>query len=205
MTQELFDLTNQERVKAGLNALQYHAGLTKAAQVRAKELIVRFEHIRPDGRDLDTAYYENGVTMIDAGGENIAAGGSSVETIVENLMNSNGHRWTILEKGLQYMGVAVCKNPHGGWFYVQEFSDYPDAKSTLTIDANGGTFPTLDNVSTYIFTYPKKTPIKTAELPVPVKDGFTFTGWIDEYGEKLNKFNLTNNEHIFASWKPNNE
>ena len=205
MTQELFDLTNQERVKAGLNALQYHAGLTKTAQVRAKELIIRFEHIRPDGRDLDTAYYENGVTMIDAGGENIAAGGSSVETIVENLMNSNGHRWTILEKGLQYMGVAVCKNPHGGWFYVQEFSDYPDAKSTLTIDANGGTFPTLDNVSTYVFTYPKKTPIKTAELPAPVKDGYTFTGWIDEYGEKLNKFNLTNNERIFASWKSNDE
>ena len=202
MTQELFDLTNQERVKAGLNALQYHAGLTKAAQVRAKEITISFSHTRPDGTSSITALYENGV----AGGmENIGCGGSSVTTIIKGLMNSDGHRWTMLDVNAKYLGVAVCKKENGGWFYVQEFSENPDAKCTLTVDANGGTFPTLNNASTYVFTYPQKMPIKTAELPVPVKDGFTFTGWIDEYEEKLNKFNLTNNERIFASWKANDE
>ena len=202
MTQELFDLTNQERIKAGLNALQYHAGLTKAAQVRAKEITINFSHTRPDGTSSITALYENGVS---GGMENIGCGGSSVTTIIKGLMNSDGHRWTMLDVNAKYLGVAVCKKENGGWFYVQEFSENPDAKCTLTVDANGGTFPTLNNVSTYAFTYPQKMPIKTAELPIPVKDGFTFTGWIDEYGEKLNKFNLTNNEHILASWKPNDE
>ena len=204
MTQELFDLTNQERVKAGLNALQYHAGLTKVAQVRAKELITRFEHIRPDGSSVNTAYWENGVTSLNAGGENIAAGGSSVETIVENLMDSDGHRWTILEKGLQYMGVAVCKNPHGGWFYVQEFTDYPDAKSTLTIDANGGTFPTLNNVSTSALQFPYGMMVTfSKDVPTPVRDGYTFAGWLDEYGDELPGMGLSEPAKISAIWKSN--
>lgn len=201
MTQELFDLTNQERVKAGLNALQYHAGLTKAAQVRAKEITISFSHTRPDGTSSITALYENGVS---GGMENIGCGGSSVTTIIKGLMNSDGHRWTMLDVNAKYLGVAVCKKENGGWFYVQEFSENPDAKCTLTVDANGGTFPTLNNVSTCDMSFPYGMIVTFAkDIPTPVRDGYIFAGWLDEYGEELPGMGLSEPAKISAIWKPN--
>ena len=201
MTQELFDLTNQERVKAGLNALQYHAGLTKAAQVRAKEITISFSHTRPDGTSSITALYENGVS---GGMENIGCGGSSVTTIIKGLMNSDGHRWTMLDVNAKYLGVAVCKKENGGWFYVQEFSENPDAKCTLTVDANGGTFPTLNNVSTCNMSFPYGMIVTFAkDIPTPVRDGYTFAGWLDEYGEELPGMGLSEPTTISAIWKQN--
>lgn len=63
-----------------------------------------------------------------------------------------------------HMGVAVCKKENGGWFYVQEFSDNPDAKATLTLNTDTGTFPTLNNAREYNVDYPLKMRIRTSSL-----------------------------------------
>ena len=119
-------------------------------------------------------------------------------------MNSDGHRWTMLDVNAKYLGVAVCKKENGGWFYVQEFSENPDAKCTLTVDANGGTFPTLNNVSTCNMSFPYGMIVTFAkDIPTPVRDGYTFAGWLDEYGEELPGMGLSEPTTISAIWKQN--
>ena len=85
MAQEVIRLTNIERAKYGSAPLQYHAGLQKAAMLRAKEISIKFSHDRPDGSDSYTAFAEAGVGC--PNGENIARGYTSPEAVVQGWMN----------------------------------------------------------------------------------------------------------------------
>lgn len=120
-------------------------------------------------------------------------------------MNSSGHRAAIMRDDNGYMGVGVCKKENGGWFYVQDFSDNPDAKITVAINANGGTFPTLNNVTTYTLAYPNNTYgiIFPKDIPTPVRDGYTFSGWLDKWGDNFEGMYATNNQTLTASWTLN--
>ena len=139
MASEVIRLTNIERVKAGRSPLQYHAGLQRAAMVRAEEITRKFSHTRPDGTDSSTALYENGVSC--SCGENIAAGQRTPEAVVRAWMNSPGHKAAILDPDATHIGVGVCKSPiTGQWLWVQDFSYNPDLKGTVSFSANGGVF-----------------------------------------------------------------
>lgn len=129
--QEVFKLVNTERMKAGLQPYKYDLRLEKAAMVRAKEIAVKFSHIRPDGRNSSTAVSEAGAGC--PSGENIGMGTSSAPEIMQAWMDSLGHKIAILSKSSTHIGVGYYK---GHW--VQVFSDGPDKKCTFTIDANGG-------------------------------------------------------------------
>ena len=48
-------LTNNERKKAGLEAVSSFATLENAARLRAEEIVSLFSHTRPDGTDCFTA------------------------------------------------------------------------------------------------------------------------------------------------------
>lgn len=87
--QEVLRLVNIEREKAGKRPLSADTNLTKAAQVRAKEIADTFSHSRPDGRDCFTAMKEAGVSYR-AAGENIAMGQKTPVQVVEGWMNSDG-------------------------------------------------------------------------------------------------------------------
>ena len=72
----------------------------------------------------------------------------------------------------------------------------------MTIDANGGYFPTLNNVSVYDMYFYYGTKIKLpSSLPVPVKEGFTFNGWVDDYGIKDASIRIVSAERLHATWK----
>lgn len=139
MVQEVIRLTNIERVKVGSEPLQYHEKLQQAAMVRAKEISVLFSHTRPNGTDSSTATAEFGVGGDT--GENIAMGYNSPEDVVEGWMNSPGHRTAMLTKASTHIGVGIYINEYGTYYWTQNFADNPDKKSTLTANANGGTFP----------------------------------------------------------------
>ena len=47
---EVIALVNKERLAAGLNALQIDPSLMVSCDVRAKEIVSKFSHTRPDGR-----------------------------------------------------------------------------------------------------------------------------------------------------------
>ena len=76
---------NQERTKAGLNAVTLDKSIASAALVRAKEIETSFSHTRPNGSKFSTALTEQGVTFKGAG-ENIAWGQKSPEAVMQAWM-----------------------------------------------------------------------------------------------------------------------
>lgn len=200
MASEVIRLTNIERVKAGRSPLQYHAGLQRAAMVRAEEITRKFSHIRPDGTDSSTALYENGVAC--DGGENIAAGQKTPEAVVRAWMNSSGHKATMMQQSITHIGVGVCKSPiTGQWLWVQDFSSNPDLKGTVIFDADGGVFNS-NGSNTLAITGPVDKIIRMSEIEVPSREGYTFAGWEDGIsGVRIRK----NIIKILATWTPISE
>lgn len=200
MASEVIRLTNIERVKAGRSPLQYHAGLQRAAMVRAEEITRKFSHTRPDGTDSSTALYENGVAC--DGGENIAAGQKTPEAVVRAWMNSSGHKATMMQQSITHIGVGVCKSPiTGQWLWVQDFSSNPDLKGTVIFDADGGVFNS-NGSNTLAITGPVDKIIRMSEIEVPSREGYTFAGWEDGIsGVRIRK----NTIKILATWTPISE
>jgi len=119
---EVFRLTNVERARAGLPAFTSAAPLTKAAAVRANEIISSFSHDRPDGRSCFSALEESGVAYSMAG-ENIAMGQRTPDEAVRGWMNSPSHRAAILEAGYGRLGVGVAMDEGGRLYWAQAFAD----------------------------------------------------------------------------------
>ena len=195
--QEVFKLVNTERMKAGLQPYKYDLRLEKAAMVRAKEIAVKFSHIRPDGRNSSTAVSEAGAGC--PSGENIGMGTSSSPEIMKAWMDSPGHKIAILSRSSTHIGVGYYE---GHW--VQVFSDGPDKKCTFTIDANGGSFNDGTSIKSYQF------PLEQAHVsiydvfPTPSRNGYKFDGWATEYGEKYHYMTAARNEKFTATWISNN-
>ena len=199
--EEIFKYTNIERAKYGKPLVQHHAELQKAAMQRAKEISIQFSHTRPDGRKSTTVSGEFNVGLVVA--ENIAAGYTSPKENVEGWMNSDGHRYALLNYNHTHMGVGVYKK--GNTFYcVQLFSQGPDNKMPITLDANGGTFPTNNNATTITMQVPEGGYYNTlTDFPTPVRDGYTFTGW-NMYGTPVKDIYITIDLDFTATWKSNN-
>ena len=101
---EVVRQTNMERAARGL---------TRAATVRARELVESFSHTRPDGSSWSTV---SGAVS----SENIARGHDSADRVMAAWMSSDGHRDNILRAG--YTRIGVCALEAGGVLYwVQLF------------------------------------------------------------------------------------
>lgn len=120
MARQVAELVNQERAKAGLPSLSWSAEAASAAQVRAAELTASFSHSRPDGSHFTTALTEAGVRY-SSSGENIASGQSSAEKVMEQWMNSSGHRANILSTNYTSIGVGHYVSPSGVHYWTQLF------------------------------------------------------------------------------------
>lgn len=119
---EVLRLVNIERSKAGLPAFTTAPALREAANIRAKEIEILFDHKRPDGSQCYTALKECGVSY-SAAGENIASGHTSPEHVVNGWMNSPGHKENILRDFFGKMGVGVHKTEDGSLTWVQLFTN----------------------------------------------------------------------------------
>ena len=104
---------NQERAKRGLSALRVDPKLTAAAQIRAREIVERFSHTRPDGTRWSTVSSR-------AYGENIAKGQKTADKVMAAWMSSSGHRANILRANYGSIGVACVKSGNV-YYWVQLF------------------------------------------------------------------------------------
>lgn len=109
--EEILSLVNAERQKAGARPLKLAEDLNKGADVRAWEIVKQFSHTRPDGSRCFTVLKNQGRGV----GENIAAGSPSAKKVMENWMNSPGHKANILNPEYKELGV--------GYTYVND-SEY---------------------------------------------------------------------------------
>lgn len=119
--QRVVELVNEERAKAGLSPVTLQKDVTKAAQVRATEIVQSFSHTRPNGSSFSTALQEAGVSYRGSG-ENIAWGQKTPEQVMEGWMNSAGHRTNILNAKYTSIGVGYYQNASGVNYWTQLFT-----------------------------------------------------------------------------------
>lgn len=117
----VFRLINDIRIQNGLNPFEKSEILDLTAMQRASEIAQKFSHIRPDGSSCFTLLDENDVFYM-AAGENIACGSSTAASVVEQWMNSKGHRENILNSNYDHLGVGFFKEEGSNYCWTQIFT-----------------------------------------------------------------------------------
>lgn len=120
----IVDLTNAERVRAGLPAFATQAQLTTAAQLQADQCarLGRIDHVLPE------AQYPAPLDRIVAAGynwqafgENLAMGYPTAAAAVQGWMDSPGHRANITNATFTEIGAGYATDTAGRTYYVQVF------------------------------------------------------------------------------------
>lgn len=119
--QQMLNLVNGERAKAGLPAFKADLELTKLARMKSQDMINRnyFSHQSPTYGSPFDMMAKYGVTYRTAG-ENIAGNGS-VSGAHTSLMNSPGHRANILKRDFNTVGIGIVKGGQYGMMFTQMF------------------------------------------------------------------------------------
>ncbi|GMB09009.1 CAP domain-containing protein [Thermolongibacillus altinsuensis] len=105
--QQVIDLTNRERARAGLPALRADTQLSAVAQRKSLDMQQNhyFSHTSPTYGSPFDMMRNFGVTYKTAG-ENIAQGQRTPQEVVTAWMNSPGHRANILNRQFTHIGVG---------------------------------------------------------------------------------------------------
>lgn len=118
---EVYEITNNYRSLVGVSSLTLDSSLVEAASIRAKELSNSFSHTRPNGSSCFTALSELGISYGTAG-ENIAAGYSSSQSVMEGWRSSSGHYQNIISSKFKKIGIGV-NIINNQYYWVQIFSN----------------------------------------------------------------------------------
>ena len=118
LSYKVFEIVNQERIKAGVKPLKFNNDMYKAAMVRAKECDESFSHDRPNGTSCFTALKEAGVKYLFAG-ENIAMGYRTPADVMKGWMDSEGHRNNILDPDFTDFACGVYKSGYWSQFFCK--------------------------------------------------------------------------------------
>ncbi len=119
--QNMINLINAERQKAGLPAYKADMELMRVARIKAEDMVANqyFSH--------DSPVYGSPFQMLKSfkitysyAGENIA-GNSTVEGAHQSLMNSSGHKANILSSNYEYVGIGIHNHSKYGKVFVQMF------------------------------------------------------------------------------------
>ena len=120
LSAQIVSICNDYRAAEGLDPLLEDPELDALAEIRADEIIIYFEHERPDGSDCFTVMKDYKCTLC---GENIAAGQGDPKDVVEAWMNSPGHRANIMNKDFKKIGVGYSEGGEYGKYWAQLFAD----------------------------------------------------------------------------------
>ncbi len=105
--QEVFELTNAERVKAGLSPFTLDTELSKVARIKSQDMKDNnyFSHTSPTYGSPFDMMKAFGISYKSAA-ENIAQGQKTPEEVVQAWMNSQGHRENILNANYTHIGIG---------------------------------------------------------------------------------------------------
>ena len=115
MAKAAFNACNEQRKAVGLPLYVWSDELAVAAQVRAKECVQSFSHVRPDG----TTYWTVNSKIVYA--ENLAKNYFDAPSVVSGWMNSPTHRANVLDSTLRTLGIALYEDANGTLYWAQEF------------------------------------------------------------------------------------
>lgn len=117
---QLFQLVNEERLRAGQLPLTLRSDVCEAAQIRANELELDFSHVRPGGESFSTVLTHISISFTGAG-ENIAYGYQNSEQVLQSWMNSSPHRTSILNGSYTSIGIGHYVDDTGMDYWTQIF------------------------------------------------------------------------------------
>ncbi|CDM94021.1 MULTISPECIES: CAP domain-containing protein [Limnospira] len=131
--QQVLELVNQERVREDLQPLRLNPLLTQAARTHSTNMALQdfFSHTGIDGSNLTDRIRATGFTLIVPFAENMAAGHTTPELVVEGWMDSPGHRDNILNPDFTQIGV-------GHYFLENDTGDLMDYNHYWTKVFSGG-------------------------------------------------------------------
>ena len=115
----VLDLANSARRAAGCGPLSYNSQLEDAAQGHAQDM-ARYNymgHVSKDGRTFDQRIRAAGFDGRRIG-ENVGAGFSKADAVVDAWMRSTAHRANILDCRFNFLGVGYTLD---GGYWVQNF------------------------------------------------------------------------------------
>jgi uncharacterized protein YkwD len=121
---DVFNRTNNERRKAGLEALTKSMNLMRAAQIQADQMASarRLDHDLPGAAYPSLSSRLAAVSYsVGAAGENIGEGYRSSAEAVSGWMGSSGHRANILSTRYTEMGAGVATARDGTQYWAQVF------------------------------------------------------------------------------------
>lgn len=126
LANEMVDLANSERKKAGVPEVSIDSNLMDLAAMRAEELATSYSHTRPNGEeDQYTGKPDYEWVMC-----NIGRGQNTPSKVVSDWMNSSGHKRNMLYAGHDSVGAGCYQDSNGKWYWCIMFyadgGSYPD-------------------------------------------------------------------------------
>lgn len=113
---QVLNLVNQERASAGCQPVRADGQLASLARDHSADMAARgfFDHTDPDGNSPWDRAEARGIDNM--GGENIARGQASAESVMKAWMDSPGHRANILNCDFKTLGVGAHFAQGGPWW-----------------------------------------------------------------------------------------
>ncbi len=135
---EVLKLVNAVRLYNGLLLVSTSDSFQKAADIRACEISMLYEHIRPDGGDISSVIDELKIESSVYSGENIATGQRTPMEVMESWMNSKGHRENILSGQHTHVGIGYHNSGRqASW--VQYFGKCEGIYKNIALVTKGNT------------------------------------------------------------------
>ncbi|WP_049784809.1 MULTISPECIES: CAP domain-containing protein [Anaerolinea] len=181
------ELSNIERDKLGIPPLKRNTDLDYAGRFHSKDMMDEdyFDHNSYDGETQVCLWYTrvgNFYTGYSSLAENIAAGHSTPEAVVEAWMNSPGHKANILDSNYREIGVGYTYG--GGTYYRYWTQDFGTRSSVYPIVINLEAAQTASpDVNLYIYGKGKWSEMRLRN------DSGTWTAWMP-FQERVNGWSL---------------
>lgn len=120
MKQQIVSLINKERARVGLNELEVTPKVMQAAQIRADECTIQFDHTRPNGKSFNTVFKD--VNLASSGGEIIGKGFSTAQSVVDAWIASPGHYKDMVDSRYNCIGVGISVGEDGKYYFSTLFT-----------------------------------------------------------------------------------
>jgi uncharacterized protein YkwD len=122
--QRMLNAVNKERERENVAPLTWCRNLAAAATSHAQDMAKRgyYDHDTPEGLDPTDRAERSGYGG--GAGENIAAMQRSVVEVMDDWMNSEGHRENLLDSSYLHFGFGIARGRYNGmtgYFWVQKF------------------------------------------------------------------------------------
>ncbi len=122
LEQQVVELVNKQRAAYGLTLLTSNWELCRVARYKSQDMIDKgyFDHTSPTYGSPFRMMESFGIRF-SAAGENIAYGQRTPQAVMNDWMNSPGHRSNILSPSYNQIGVGVAKAANGTFYWTQMF------------------------------------------------------------------------------------